>query len=76
MRPAPTWCADWAAVGTVSRQESPIGSISQVTSPGPDLFILGSGSIVGQLADAGLIDEYQIVTNPIVLEVAGRSSTG
>jgi dihydrofolate reductase len=28
---------------------------------------MGSGSIVGQLADAGLIDEYQIVLSPIAL---------
>ena len=35
--------------------------------PGPDLAILGSGSIVSQLARAGLIDEFQIVVNPIVL---------
>jgi dihydrofolate reductase len=34
---------------------------------GPDMAILGSGSIVSQLAEAGLIDEYQIVVNPIVL---------
>jgi dihydrofolate reductase len=35
--------------------------------PGPDMVILGSGSIVSQLADAGLIDEYQIVMKPVVL---------
>jgi len=34
---------------------------------GPDLVILGSGSIVSQLAQAGLIDGYQIVVNPIIL---------
>ena len=34
---------------------------------GPDMAILGSGSIVSQLAQAGLIDEFQIVVNPIVL---------
>ena len=34
---------------------------------GPDFTILGSGSIVSQLAKAGLIDELQIVVNPIVL---------
>ena len=34
---------------------------------GPDMVILGSGSIVSQLAQAGLIDEFQIVVNPIVL---------
>ena len=34
---------------------------------GPDIVILGSGSIVSQLAQEGLIDEYQIVVHPIVL---------
>ncbi len=40
--------------------------------PGDDMVILGSGSIVSQLTDAGLIDEYQIIINPIVLG-KGRS---
>ena len=35
--------------------------------PGEDMAIMGSGSIVSQLAQEGLIDEYQIVVNPIVL---------
>jgi len=35
--------------------------------PGPGMAILGSGSIVSQLAPAALIDEFQIVVNPIVL---------
>ncbi|HET9040883.1 MAG TPA: dihydrofolate reductase family protein [Gemmatimonadales bacterium] len=35
--------------------------------PGPDMAILGSGSIVTQLAQAGLIDEFQMVVNPVVL---------
>ena len=39
---------------------------------GPDMAILGSGSIVSQLAQAGLIDEFLIVVNPIVLG-AGRT---
>jgi dihydrofolate reductase len=34
---------------------------------GPGLTVLGSGSVVSQLAQAGLIDELQIVVNPIVL---------
>jgi len=34
---------------------------------GDPMVILGSGSIVSQLAQAGLIDEYQIVMNPVVL---------
>ena len=39
---------------------------------GPDLLILGSGSIVSQLTEARLIDEYQIVLTPTVL---GRGRT-
>ena len=34
---------------------------------GPGMVILGSGSIVSQLTQAGLIDEYQMVMNPVVL---------
>jgi len=36
-------------------------------TPGPDMAILGSGSIVAQLARHTLIDEYQILVAPIVL---------
>jgi len=36
-------------------------------TPGPDITILGSGSIVSQLAQAGLIDGYQIVVVPLLL---------
>ncbi len=35
--------------------------------PGKDMAILGSGSIVSQLAPQGLIDEYQVLVNPVVL---------
>lgn len=35
--------------------------------PGADMVILGSGSLVSQLAPEGLIDEFQIVVNPVVL---------
>src|SRR4029453_2253342 len=35
--------------------------------PGENMVVLGSGSIVSQLAQAGLIDEYQIVVNPVVI---------
>jgi dihydrofolate reductase len=40
--------------------------------PGPDMAILGSGSIVRQLADAGLIDTFQVAVNPVALG-AGKS---
>lgn len=35
--------------------------------PGKDMIIFGSGSIVSQLAQHGLIDEYQFVVSPILL---------
>lgn len=35
--------------------------------PGKDLVVLGSGSVVAQLADAGLVDEYQLVVKPLAL---------
>ena len=34
---------------------------------GKDLTILGSGTIVSQLAQEGLIDRYEILLNPVVL---------
>jgi dihydrofolate reductase len=39
---------------------------------GPDMVILGSGSVVSQLAAAHLIDAYQLIVNPVVL---GRGRT-
>jgi dihydrofolate reductase len=35
--------------------------------PGPNIVVMGSGSIVAQLAAAGLVDEYQLVLNPLVV---------
>jgi dihydrofolate reductase len=40
--------------------------------PGPGMAILGSGSIVAQLAPTGLIDEYQMMIDPVALG-RGRS---
>jgi Dihydrofolate reductase len=37
------------------------------SQPGKDLVLLGSGSIVSQLTQENLIDEYQLVVNPVVL---------
>jgi dihydrofolate reductase len=45
-------------VGTIRRMKK---------EPGSDLTILGSGSIVSQLAREGMIDEFQIVLNPVVI---------
>lgn len=40
--------------------------------PGDGMAILGSGTIVSQLAQEGLIDEYQVIVDPVVLG-AGRT---
>jgi dihydrofolate reductase len=42
------------------------------SEPGPGLLILGSGEIVSQLSQAGLIDAWQLVVVPILL---GRGRT-
>lgn len=39
---------------------------------GPGLTVLGSGSVVAQLGEAGLVDEYQLVLLPVALG-KGRS---
>ena len=45
-----------------------VGAVRKLKSErGPGMVILGSGSIVSQLTQAGLIDEYQMVVNPVVL---------
>jgi dihydrofolate reductase len=45
-----------------------VGAVRKMKSArGPGMVILGSGSIVSQLTEAGLIDEYQMIVNPIVL---------
>ncbi len=36
-------------------------------APGSDITILGSGSIISQLAQARLIDEFHLVLNPVAL---------
>jgi dihydrofolate reductase len=42
---------------------------------GPDMVIFGSGTIVHQLAQQGLVDEYMIVVTPVILG-AGRALFG
>lgn len=35
--------------------------------PGKDMIVLGSGSIVSQLTQQGLIDEYQLAVSPVLI---------
>jgi len=63
--------ADWA--NTTLLKGDPATEIARIKqTPGPDLTVLGSGSIVAQLAARGLIDEVQLLVCPIVLG-AGKS---
>lgn len=62
---------DWA--NTTLLRGDPAAEIERIKqTPGPDLTVLGSGSIVAQLATAGLIDEVQMMICPVVLG-AGKS---
>lgn len=63
--------AEWENT-TLVKEDLP-GTIRRMKrEPGPDMAILGSGSLVAQLATEGLVDEYQMVVNPLVLG-AGRT---
>ena len=45
------------------------------SEPGKDMMVFGSGSVVSQLTEHGLIDEYQFVVSPIILG-SGRPLIG
>ncbi|MCX5516058.1 hypothetical protein C3941_20825 [Kaistia algarum] len=62
--------ADWHNTRLV--RSDLIGEIERLKGRDSDLAVLGSGSIVAQLAEADLVDEYQIVVFPLVLG-GGRS---
>ena len=50
-----------------------VGRIRRMKAePGEAMAILGSGNLVSQLAETGLIDEYEFVVNPLALG-AGRT---
>ena len=48
------------------------GEVRKLKTAGPSIVILGSGTVVSQLAREGLIDEYTFVVVPVVL---GRGRT-
>jgi dihydrofolate reductase len=58
--------SDWENTRFVS--EDITGAVKRLKrEEGPDMLIFGSGSIVSQLSEAKLIDEYQMIVNPYVL---------
>jgi len=58
----PTWKNTRLVKGDIAAEMRKIKN-----EPGEDLVIMGSGNIVSQLTQAGMIDEYQLVLFPIVL---------
>ncbi len=63
--------ADWNSTRLV--KDDMLAEVKKLKQQsGKDLTVLGSGSIVSQLAQEGLIDEYDILLNPVVL---GRGKT-
>jgi len=62
-----TWANTRLAKGDLASEVRKLKSAS-----GEDMAILGSGSIVSQLAREGLVDEFQVVVNPVVI---GRGKT-
>ncbi len=58
--------ADWS--NTTLIKDDIVAAVRRLKSePGEGMAILGSGSITMQLAQARLIDEFQIVVRPVVL---------
>jgi dihydrofolate reductase len=58
--------ADWR--NTTLVRGDPVAEVRRLKqASGPDLVVLGSGSIVSQLTQARLVDEYQLVVVPVVI---------
>src|SRR5215213_1021478 len=58
--------ADWK--NTTLIKSDPAAAIRKMKNEsGQDMVIMGSGTIVSQLTQEGLIDEYQIIVQPIIL---------
>jgi dihydrofolate reductase len=58
--------ASWANT-TLLREDAAAAMRGLKSEAGPDMVILGSGRIVAALARERLIDEYQLLVNPVVI---------
>lgn len=56
---------DWANTTLLGHAEEGVARLKQ--EPGKDLIVMGSGTLAASLAKRGLIDEYRIMVNPVVL---------
>jgi dihydrofolate reductase len=58
--------ADWNNTRVVNRID-PAEIVKMKQQPGKDMVIYGSGVIVSMLSRLGLIDEYRLIVNPVIL---------
>lgn len=66
--------ADWSHSELLAELDPrQIGALKR--APGKDLIIFGSGSLVSQLSEHGLIDDYRFVVSPVLLG-KGRNLLG
>jgi dihydrofolate reductase len=66
--------ASWENTKLVS--DDIVGAVRKLKEGDEDMTILGSGSIVSQLADAGLVDQFTVAVSPIVLGAGKRIFDG
>jgi dihydrofolate reductase len=60
--------AAWGRWDNASVTAEPVSAVRELKAQaGGDLAIFGSGGLVSTLAEAGLIDEYRIMMNPVIL---------
>ena len=60
--------AGWGQWDNATVSADPVQAVRKLKAEtGGDLMIFGSGGLVSTLADAGLIDEYRIMMNPVIL---------
>ncbi len=57
--------ADWSHSRLAKNAEVEISNLKQ--QPGKDMAIFGSANLAASLIPAGLIDEFRIIVNPVVL---------
>jgi dihydrofolate reductase len=67
--------ADWS--NTTLAKGDFIAAVKKLKDDdGPDMVTLGSGSIVTQLSETGLLDELQVVVNPVAFGAGTRLFDG
>jgi dihydrofolate reductase len=57
--------ADWQNTTVIKNMVAEVKKLKQ--TPGHDMTVLGSGSIITQLADEGLLDGLQLIVDPVAL---------